>query len=69
MQGRERWERLRGKIGLDSLLLEFAENRRERRFVLLLNRKQRAEMGRKGGRWVCWLQVEVDEEGIRVAAQ
>jgi len=23
-------------------------------------------MGEKGGRWVCWLQVEVDEEGIMV---
>ena len=69
MQGRERWERFRGKIGLDSLLLEFAEDRRERRYVLLFNRKQRSEMGRKGGRWVCWLQVEVVEEGIRVTAQ
>ena len=33
LQGRKRWERFRGKIGLDCLQLEFAANRGERRFV------------------------------------
>ena len=33
VEGRERWERFRRKIGLDCLQLEFAANRGERRFV------------------------------------